>query len=123
MLFSDWLRAGADLIPAQKDALLDQFIALAMAPGGLQRSVADMAMELGVSASWLRGRCHDVMGTSPGRVMRSLRLERAAVLLLEGPRPIADIAVEVGYASATHFHAAFKERFGMSPGGWRDQED
>ncbi|MGC9451334.1 MAG: helix-turn-helix domain-containing protein [Oceanipulchritudo sp.] len=31
------------------------------------------------------------------------------------------VAFECGYADLSHFYRAFKGRFGMSPGKWRDQ--
>ena len=48
--------------------------------------------------------------------LRELRLERAAALLCEGKMKITQIALEVGYASPSHFTTAFRETFGCCPG-------
>jgi AraC-like DNA-binding protein len=56
------------------------------------------------------------MGRSIFQHLRELRLERAAALLCEGKMQITQIALEVGYASPSHFTSAFRETFGCCPG-------
>src|SRR5271170_6981749 len=47
---------------------------------------------------------------------RQLRLERAAELLKSGKFNVTEAALEVGYASLSHFSQAFHETFGCCPG-------
>lgn len=44
---------------------------------------------------------------------------RAALPLLERGVPVAAVAARVGYASVNGFVAAFRRRYGTSPGAWR----
>jgi len=55
-------------------------------------------------------------GRSIFQQLRELRLERAAALLREGRLSVTQVAMEVGYSSASHFSMAFHEAFGCCPG-------
>jgi AraC-like DNA-binding protein len=61
-------------------------------------------------------------GSSPRERQVQLRLQRAARLLLETERKVAEVAADSGYHSAGLFNALFKKRYGMSPTEWRDSE-
>jgi AraC family transcriptional regulator len=64
-----------------------------------------------------------MMGETLGDYARRRRLEIAAVSLVTQPRAaIPDIALSVCFGSAEAFSHAFKSRFGVSPTGWRTQE-
>jgi AraC family transcriptional activator of pyochelin receptor len=43
------------------------------------------------------------------------RLDIGRNLLLEGKKPVTEIALELGYASLQHFSAAFSKKFGVPP--------
>ncbi len=55
-------------------------------------------------------------GQSIFQCLRRLRLDRAAEMLRERKWTITQIALEVGYSSASHFSTAFHEAFGCCPG-------
>lgn len=52
-------------------------------------------------------------------MLRRLRLERGAHLLLETDDPIAQVARQCGYPEARPFITAFRRRFGQPPGAFR----
>jgi AraC family transcriptional regulator len=83
-------------------------------------SLADIARAGEIHpASLVRGfRAH--LRCSPGEYMRRLRLEHARDALLS-ERPIADIALEAGFYDQSHFTAAFRRQFGMTPAAYRFQ--
>ncbi len=58
-------------------------------------------------------------GMSPHRYRMTRRLERARELLMRSGRPTTDIALEVGFDSPSHFAAAYRRRFGETPGQTR----
>ena len=51
--------------------------------------------------------------------MKMLRVERAKEVLARTSRPIADIALELGFADQSHFSNVFKQVTGLSPRGYR----
>ncbi len=57
-----------------------------------------------------------VTGMSIPQYLRQLRMERAAELLRSGKFNVTEAALEVGYASLSHFSQAFHETFGCCPG-------
>jgi AraC-like DNA-binding protein len=56
-----------------------------------------------------------VYGTSPYRYSMMRRLDRARDRLRDA-RPLAETALEAGFADQAHFTRAFKASFGMTPG-------
>ena len=57
-------------------------------------------------------------GSTPARHMLGLRMHHAGTLLLAG-RSIGEVAQGLGYASGSHFAAAFQRVNGASPSAWR----
>lgn len=55
-------------------------------------------------------------GQSIFQQLRRLRMERAAELLRAGRLNVTEVALEVGYASPSHFSTAFHETYGCCPG-------
>jgi AraC-like DNA-binding protein len=58
---------------------------------------------------------HAVCGTSPYRYSVMRRLDVARGWLRDG-RPLAETAIEAGFADQAHFTRTFKAAFGMTPG-------
>ena len=81
-------------------------------PPGLE----EIGRRVGCSHFYLSRIFSEQMGRSIFQHLRELRLERAAALLCEGKMQITQIALEVGYASPSHFTSAFRETFGCCPG-------
>lgn len=53
--------------------------------------------------------------------LRSLRLERARVMLRAQPdKPISSIALELGFSGPVQFYRAFRTTAGMTPGEYRE---
>lgn len=55
------------------------------------------------------------VGLSPHRYLASVRLEAAHRMLQASDRPIADVGRACGYRSSSHFSAAFRARYGVTP--------
>jgi len=60
-------------------------------------------------------------GLAPHQYVLRERIETARRLLLETNRPIADIALEVGFASQSHFTDVFHKMLGIPPSRYRRQ--
>jgi AraC family transcriptional regulator len=58
-------------------------------------------------------------GFTPHAYLLRRRVERAQKLLLESDWPIAQIALDCGFGTQSHFSAAFKRMVGESPTWWR----
>jgi AraC family transcriptional regulator len=62
----------------------------------------------------------DVTGTSPGRFLAAVRLAEAKRLLLATSLSVADISIQVGYASVGTFSTRFKFSVGVAPSAFRN---
>ena len=60
-----------------------------------------------------------VLGETPGRHQRRVRLDRAAWLLLTSCATVLDVALETGFEHHETFTRAFRTRFGVTPSVFR----
>jgi len=80
-----------------------------------QFGVATICDQVGLSERQLQRKLKETTGKTPNQIIRSVRLQRAKVLLLENPDRIVDIALQTGFYSPSYFSKCFKEQFGISP--------
>lgn len=77
--------------------------------------VADLAKLACLSEAHFSERFRIQTGLSPWQYVRRQRLSAARQLITQSRLPLADIAVQTGFASQSTLSHAFKSRFGMSP--------
>ncbi|MGH8274020.1 MAG: cupin domain-containing protein [Gammaproteobacteria bacterium] len=82
-------------------------------------TVETLAAEINSSRSSLAGRFSDVIGDPPMRYLTGVRMQRAALYLINRTCSIDRVASEVGYESSAAFQRAFKHHFGTPPAAWR----
>ncbi|MFY1698604.1 helix-turn-helix domain-containing protein [Solwaraspora sp. WMMA2101] len=86
---------------------------------GEQLTVDDMARAALFSKFHFSRAFQRVTGVSPGRFLSALRLQRAKHLLLSTSLKVADISIQVGYASVGTFSSRFSRSVGLSPTAYR----
>lgn len=94
-------------------ALKDRF-----AEPGLQ--LEPFASQLKMPARLVASLLKEATGLSFKRALNELRLAEAARLLRDTDGAVAEIGYAVGFQNPSHFGRAFRERYGVSPSGWRD---
>jgi len=82
-------------------------------------SLQNMASEMGVHPVYLCRTFSEHFDCTLGEYIRKQRVLRAWQLLAIGDSTLAEIASQSGFADQSHFTRAFKNRFGITPGGWR----
>jgi len=80
-----------------------------------QLSVEAMAKHLCMSRASLYNKVLEITGMSPVEFIRSVKLEKAVILLERSDLSIAQIAYEVGFSTPNYFARAFKTKFNMVP--------
>jgi signal transduction histidine kinase/ligand-binding sensor domain-containing protein/DNA-binding response OmpR family regulator len=80
-----------------------------------QLSVEALSRHVGMSRSSLYSKLLELTGQSPVEYIRSVKLDRAAVLLEKSDMNIAQIAYTVGFATPNYFAKSFKAKFNMLP--------
>lgn len=79
-------------------------------------SLEELGRKIGCSHFYLSRIFSAQTGQTITQYLRRLRMEKAAELLRSGEYNVTEAALEVGYASPSHFSQAFHEAFGCCPG-------
>lgn len=85
-------------------------------------TVASLAEAVALSPSRFAHLFTEQLGLSPMRALREARLRHAARLLESTALTAERVAAASGFASAFHFSRAFRERYGMPPGAYRERQ-
>nr|HMN26386.1 helix-turn-helix transcriptional regulator [Ignavibacteriaceae bacterium] len=75
----------------------------------------ELAKQIFLSRSQLHRKIQSISGQSTGEFIRTIRLKKAAGLILEKKFSVTQIALEVGFNSPSHFTKAFKQMFECLP--------
>ncbi|WP_205513608.1 hybrid sensor histidine kinase/response regulator transcription factor [Longitalea arenae] len=78
-------------------------------------SVEDFSTNMHMDRSTLYRKILSLTGKTPIEFIRSIRLKRAAQLLLKSGMSIAEVAYEVGFNNPKNFTKTFKEEFKVTP--------
>lgn len=105
---------GMNLRPGEGESLQDRIRALVGSDVAAEWTANRVTSALGVSEATLRRKLAS-SGTSLTDILVDIRMTRAVGLLQATELPINQVALEVGYESASKFAARFRERFGMAP--------
>lgn len=82
-------------------------------------SVENFQREMGMSKSQLFRKMNSLIGMSPNKYIRHVRLIKAKAMLKETDDTVFAISLSVGYEDAGYFSRVFKKEFGMTPSDWR----
>jgi AraC-like DNA-binding protein len=78
-------------------------------------TVADLAATAGLSPAHFSREFRRTFGETPHQYLLTRRLERAAALLRNTDRAVADICFAVGLTSVGSFTTSFRRAYGTSP--------
>jgi transcriptional regulator GlxA family with amidase domain len=82
-------------------------------------AVSKLARSARVSRTRLFDLFKTELGTSPGRYIKTRRLEMARELLETGSLSVKEIAARVGIVDRSHFARDFRNKYGISPSEFR----
>lgn len=80
-----------------------------------QLSVEELSKHVGMSRSSLYSKLLELTGQTPVEYIRSVKLDKAAVLLEKSDMNIAQVAYSVGFSSSNYFAKSFKAKHNMLP--------
>ncbi len=81
--------------------------------------LGDWARSRGLAAETVSRGFGRVFGLSPKRFRYEGRARRALRAVIAGVGPLADLALDAGFADQAHMSRAVSELTGLSPGAWR----
>jgi len=124
--FRPCLRCRPELAPGAGRTALSEVSRLAqvatqrIAAGALNdRTVTELAADLGVSERHLRRALEREIGVSPLELAQTHRLLLAKRLLVDSDLPVTRVAYASGFRSLRRFNASFREQYGMPPSALR----
>ena len=83
-------------------------------------TVREMAQRCGLGVTQFNAHCKRLTNMAPLQYINHLRLESAAILLVEQPGlTVTEVAVRCGFTSSQYFATVFRRRFGRSPRAYR----
>ena len=110
------LRENNLKVPAEYQEFLNKCIAIIEANlGNHEFTIKTFASEMGMSHSGLYKKIKIISGETLNAFIRSIRLRRAAMLLLTENMNIAQASAEVGFEDQKYFRQQFVKIFGMTP--------
>lgn len=79
-------------------------------------TIEDFSSEVGYSHTQLYRKIKALTGQTPSVLLRTIRLRRAADMLIQRSDTITQIAYAVGFSNISYFDKCFREQFGKTPG-------
>ncbi len=123
--YSQSLREPAKKVPESPEEIFLQKILAC-----IHKYLADPALnvqllerEMGMSNTQLYRKLRALTGKGANELIRSIRLEKAAQLLHQGNRQVAETAYEVGFSDPNYFTRVFRKEFGVTPGEYGKKEE
>lgn len=83
-------------------------------------SIEELSRYLGMSRSSLYNKIFELTGVAPVEYVRSIKLQKAAVLLDKSHYTIREIAFMTGFGTPGYFSKLFKEKYNLSPSEYKD---
>ncbi|RXK83626.1 hybrid sensor histidine kinase/response regulator transcription factor [Filimonas effusa] len=110
------LRENSFKVPVEDQEFLKQCIQLVEAGIGKEDfNIKSFARSMGMSHSALYTRIKALSGQTVNAFIRSIRLRRAAVLMLTENMNVTEAGFQVGFEDVRYFREQFTKLFGMTP--------
>lgn len=81
--------------------------------------LSDVAAAAGVHPGYLASAFRRHFGCTMGEFVRRQRIVLACRALSDGDAPLADVALQAGFADQSHFTRTFKRQLGLTPAAYR----
>ncbi|TKG89616.1 response regulator [Puteibacter caeruleilacunae] len=78
-------------------------------------NVNNLVKEMAVSRTLLHMKVKEILGLTTGELIRKIRMQKAAELILQQDMNIAEVAYACGFNDPKYFSRMFKSTYGMTP--------
>jgi len=111
--------AEVSLVPMDQEFISAVLQAIEENMGESQFGVDALASAVAMSPTHLHRKLTALVGQAPGQLIRSMRLQRAADLLIAKAGTVNEIAYQVGFSIPENFSRSFRKHFGVAPSEYR----
>lgn len=98
---------------------LEKIVSLMKKDPARQYTLESLSSAAGMSRTVFHKTFVEAYGHSPSVLLRTIRLQRAHLLLKSTELPIKVIALRLGFRSRSYFWTIFKQAYGIDPEGFR----
>jgi AraC-like DNA-binding protein len=77
--------------------------------------VEEMGKAMAMSRTNLHRKIKAITGFPPSELIRTIRLRKAAILLLHQTNTVSQVSLSVGFEDHSYFSKSFRKQFGVSP--------
>lgn len=109
--FDYLLQCGDDIVVCSME-IMQQNISIPL-------SINEIAERIFVSARTLERRYQEIASISPAKVYKKIRLDIARKTLLDTELDVLSIAINTGFADASHFSRSFHKEYDLIPSQYR----
>jgi len=88
--------------------------------GNFDLNLEFICKELGMSQSQLNRKTTALVGISPNKFIRFIRLNNAKILLTDPSNNISSVAYQTGFNDPSYFGRVFKKQFNVTPLEWKE---
>lgn len=106
---------------SHQDNAISRLLSVIVADVAKDYRIDDLAKQLAMSRRTFTRHFQKTTGSSFGQWLTIQRLAKSLELLENTTLPIEQIAEQVGFHNIVSFRTHFRERYGVSPSGWRRQ--
>jgi AraC-like DNA-binding protein len=85
-------------------------------------SVEMLSQEVGISRVHIHRKMKELTHQTTRDFIKNIRLQQAATLMTENAAlTVSEVAYKVGFSNLSHFSTSFKEKYGLSPKEYMEQ--
>lgn len=106
----------------RRRAALDDALDILRSEYAQPHTIASLSRRVGLNECYLKSAFREYAGTTIAAYLRTLRMRRAREMIESGNHTVQQVALFVGYANPSHFAAAFRGIFGISPSALRQAD-
>lgn len=106
----------------RRRAALDDALDILRSEYAQPHTIASLSRRVGLNECYLKSAFREYAGTTIAAYLRTLRMRRAREMIESGNHTVQQVALFVGYANPSHFAAAFRGVFGISPSALRQAD-
>lgn len=101
---------------SQDKAFLDELLAVIESHlSNTEMDIDFVCLKMGMSRTKLYSKMKSITGQPIGDFIRSIRLRKAAEMMMHGEQSLTEIMYSVGIQTQSYFSKAFKQEFGKTP--------
>ena len=113
--------SNAKIVDYDREMMIHLMAYIEQNIGNSDMRVDDMASAVNLGRTAFFNKLKSIVGMSPTDFLKSLRIKRAAEMIVKSRMTIQEISAAVGFNDQRYFSRVFKKETGLTPSEYRDK--